>query len=80
VQELVEIPPKVHDLVKIAKSININISEDYLRFFNEMNRFNIEARYPEYKNKMQLIADEEFALHKLTKTKEVLQWLKSLMK
>ncbi len=59
---------------------SIAISEDELRFFNEMNRFNIEAMYPEYKNQIKKVATAEFTEEKLNKTKKVYRWLKSLKK
>jgi HEPN domain-containing protein len=80
VQNLAETPPKVHDLVKLAKMAGLSISDNDLRFLNQMNRFNIEARYPEYKNNIKEIATSKFTLEKLNKTKEIIQWLKSLKK
>lgn len=64
--------------IKLANSVSLPISELDLRFLNLMNRFNIEARYPEYKNSMNQIATMEFTQEKLSKTKEILQWLRSL--
>ena len=78
VQFAAETPPKIHDLIKLANSVSLPISESDLRFLNLMNRFNIEARYPEYKNSMNQIATMEFTQEKLSKTKEILQWLRSL--
>lgn len=80
VQNCLEMPPKIHDLVKLAKSSKLEISEVDLRFLNELNRFNIEGRYPEYKNNLKTIADLEYTSNKLIKTKEILKWLKSLRK
>lgn len=80
VQNCLEMPPKIHDLVKLAKSSKLEISEVDLRFLNELNRFNIEGRYPEYKNNLKAIADLEYTSNKLIKTKEILKWLKSLRK
>lgn len=77
VQFVVETPPKLHDLVKLAKSAKLSFTDDDLRFLNEMNRFNIEARYPEYKNNLKEIATLEFTQKKFIKSKEILQWLKS---
>jgi HEPN domain-containing protein len=72
VQYIEETPPKLHDLVKIAKASSLPISDLDLRFLSEMNRFNIEARYPEYKNNMKLIATMEFTQAKLIKTQEII--------
>jgi HEPN domain-containing protein len=80
VKHLAETPPKIHDLVKLAKVTELDISDLDLRFLNEMNRFNIEARYPEYKKNIKQIATLEFTQEKLIKTKEIIEWLKSLKK
>lgn len=80
VQFVHETPPNIHDLVKLAKAVDLNISENDLRFLNEMNRFNIDARYPEYKNNLKQIATNEFTLIKFNKTKEMVLWLISLKK
>ena len=72
-----EIPPKIHDLVKLTKLSALNVPENDLRFLNELNRFNIEGRYPEYKNNLKKVATNELTLEKLNKTKEILIWLKS---
>jgi HEPN domain-containing protein len=80
VRFIVETPPKVHDLVKLAKVAGLQISELNFLFLNEMNRFNIEARYTEYKNNIKKIATIEFTQEKLLKTKDTIQWLKSLKK
>jgi HEPN domain-containing protein len=45
-------PPKIHDLLKLALKTSINLPESNLRFLDELNKFNIEARYPEYKLEM----------------------------
>ena len=74
-----ETPPKSHDLVKLLKASSIAIPEIDLKFLYDMNRFNIEARYPEYKDSIKQIATMEFTKIKLLKTKEVFIWLKSLM-
>ena len=80
IQNVKEMPPKIHDLVKLAKSANLNVGEDRLFFLDEMNKFNIEARYPDYKSSINKICTKEFTIDKLNKTKELLNWLKFLKK
>ncbi|MBM2815005.1 MAG: hypothetical protein HW421_1767 [Ignavibacteria bacterium] len=80
VQFLNETPPKIHDLVKLANFSQLNLTDIDLRFLLEMNKFNIEASDPDYKEKIKKIATSEFTEQKLLKTKEIILWLKSLMK
>lgn len=73
-----EHPPKIHDLLKLAKFSQLDISDENFRFLNQLNRFNIESRYPEYKNSIKSIANYEFTNDILLRTKELLKCLKSL--
>jgi len=43
-------PPKIHDLLKLAKSTKINFTEEQEMFLSRVTDFNIEARYIDYKN------------------------------
>ena len=42
-------PPKIHNLVKLADLSKIDFSEEDKLFLMEVNEFNLEARYPDYK-------------------------------
>ena len=49
-----EIPPKIHDLSKlavIAKLFDL-MSETQRNFIDDLNPLNVEARYPEYKDEI----------------------------
>ncbi|MBX3043889.1 MAG: HEPN domain-containing protein [Candidatus Kapabacteria bacterium] len=78
IQQCKEHPPKIHDLVKLAKSSQLEVADDNLRFMNQLNRFNIEGRYPEYKNSIKAVANYEFTYEILLKTQELIKCLKSL--
>ena len=45
-----QLPPKTHNLVKLARHTNINMTEEQEIFLDEVNDFNLEARYPQYKS------------------------------
>lgn len=74
------IPPKIHNLLKLAELSNINLSIEQSRFFANLNRCQIEARYIEQKKELYKIATKEFTLDYLEKIKEQYQWLKQLIK
>ena len=80
IQNLGEMPPKIHDLVKLAKSANLDIDEERMIFLDDMNKFNIEARYPDYKSSIKKICTKDFTSKNIIKTKETVNWLKSLRK
>ncbi len=73
------IPPKIHDLIRLADISGIQLDDDKKRFFFLLNKFNLEARYPEYKNEMFRIATKEFTAGKFQEIIEVFQWLRSLI-
>lgn len=49
VKETEEQAPYTHDLVRLAKLTGLGLPEEKLIFLNEINEFNIRARYPEQK-------------------------------
>ena len=75
-----KIPPKVHNLVKLAEISFVDLDEDTKLFFDRVNDFNLEVRYPEYKNEFYKYCTKELANENLTKIKESFQWIKSLLK
>ena len=46
-----KVPPKTHNLVKLAERSYIELTEEKRIFLDEVNDFNLEIRYPDYKNK-----------------------------
>lgn len=74
-----ETPPRTHDLVKLAKFSNVVLSDEQLLFYNKVNDFNIEARYPDEKLGFYRIATKKFAEENLNKIKQEFLWIKSLL-
>lgn len=54
------IPPKIHNLIKILHDTNFSIEDEDLTVIMQINDFNIEGRYPDYKNKLNNICNAEF--------------------
>jgi HEPN domain-containing protein len=44
------IPPKLHDLPTLVLKTKLKLKEEEIDFLREMNQFQIEGRYPDYKN------------------------------
>lgn len=74
------IPPKTHNLLKLAELSKLELTHEQAKFFADVNRFQIEARYAEFKIELYKIATEEFTLNNFNKIKEYYKWLKSLIK
>jgi HEPN domain-containing protein len=73
-----EIPPKTHDLLKLANrgGITDELSEQQLSLLDELSPLQIEARYPEYKARMASVLTEEKTAAILKETEDFLCWVK----
>jgi len=66
-----------HDLVKLVKATNIEISAEILDDLAEINKFNINARYDSYKLAFYKTATKEYTIIWRLKIKKISIWLKS---
>lgn len=73
-------PPWIHNLIRLAENTTLSLSNEQKRFLTEINRFNIEARYPDYKHGFYKLCTKEFTKEYFTKIKEMYKWLLSQMK
>jgi len=73
-----EEPRRIHDLVKLAEQANIEVelSDVQLDLLEELTPFNIEARYPSYKEKMAAKLSPNYCMRLLERTEEFLCWIK----
>ncbi len=71
------IPPKTHNLVKLAENSLLELTDDQRLFLDEVNDFNLEIRYPDYKKAFYLQFTREYATENFNKIKDTYQWLKS---
>jgi len=78
VEKTDEVPPKIHDLKALAKRGDImdELLDNQLDLLEQLNSLQIEARYPQYRNKM----SETLTLEKCKKlyidTELFLCWIK----
>lgn len=72
-----QMPPRIHNLLKLAKKTNLPLDEQLSFFLDEVSDFNMEVRYPEYKKEFQKKCTRAFCEAKFSKIKEHYQWLKS---
>ncbi len=73
-------PPKIHNLVRLAELSKIEIDEDQKFLLDKINDFNIQTRYPDYKLKFYKRCDAEYTNKYLAKIKEFYTWFSSLLK
>ena len=75
-----KIPPKIHNLVRLAELSGVVLDDEQKFFLDKVNDFNIQARYPDYKQEFYKICDAAYAKENLAKIEEFYLWLNSLLK
>jgi HEPN domain-containing protein len=71
------IPTFTHDLQKLLSETSLNAPAEHYDYLSVMNAWNIESRYPDYKNTLSKIATDEYLLSHYKKTKQLREWLLS---
>jgi HEPN domain-containing protein len=69
------IPPKTHNLLFLLSQTTLHLADEQKEFLLEINRFQIEGRYPEQILKLQKATDASFTRTKLNQAKELQIWL-----
>ena len=76
-----KIPPKIHDLLKLAKFGEIYdcLTEEQLSLLEELTPLNIDARYPAFKESIELFLTIERCKKFYDETEAFLCWIKSAL-
>ena len=74
------IPPKLHNLVRLAELCHHELSEEQNLFLDKVNDFNIQTRYPDYKLDFYRLCTKDFAHEYFIKIKDFYYWLLSRLK
>ncbi len=72
-----KIPPKTHNLNKLANFSNLKLSKEQVLFLDEVNDFNLEVRYPEYKREFYKLCTKKFATKYYSQIQEFSKWIRS---
>lgn len=67
-----KVPPRIHNLVRLAELAHIEVNERQLDVLAEMNAFNIEGRYPDT---LATPPSEAEAKEYINRSMEVFEWL-----
>ena len=73
-------PPRIHNLVQLAESADVEMAIERRRFLGELTAYHIQSRYPEEMSKLAATIRREVAEESLKKTEAEVQWLLSLLK
>jgi HEPN domain-containing protein len=66
-----DFPPRTHNLKKLAEEAQYILSEEEAALLLEINEFNLEARYPDYKQEFYKKCTKEFAEGYIGKIKDL---------
>ncbi len=66
-----------HDLQKIASETDIHLESAHFELLSVVNIWNIEARYPDFKNTLKKIATKEYTFLQFERVKSFLEWLEN---
>jgi HEPN domain-containing protein len=69
-----DIPPRIHNLVRLAELAEAAISSKQATFLRSFGMYQMEGRYPD---SVQVTLDVETARGKLALAQEMLEWLKA---
>jgi HEPN domain-containing protein len=69
------VPPRTHNLIFLLSETPISLTEDRSEFLLNLNRFQLEGRYPDYLTKMHDICNEQFTKSILETVTELRSWL-----
>jgi HEPN domain-containing protein len=52
--------PLIHDLVRLQEIVGLNLDEQAVELLDQINEFNIRARYPDYKTEFYKRCDKKY--------------------
>ncbi len=72
------IAPKTHDLIYLARKLNININDKQEELLEIITRFNVNTRYDNYRNEFYNKCTREYTKIQIKNIEEIRNWLKNL--
>lgn len=71
-----EPPMPIHNLLRLAQTAGLMMTDEQRAWLREIDKFNIAARYDDYKQKFYKKATAKFATLWFKRTKELFIWLR----
>jgi HEPN domain-containing protein len=75
-----QLPPKTHNLIKLAENTHITLTEKQRYLLDEINDFNLEVRYPQFKNEFYKKCTKPFTERYFKQIESMKKWLMSQIK
>jgi HEPN domain-containing protein len=74
-----EFPPLTHDLRRICEKAEFEINDNQKITLDSISRFNINARYDDYKQSFYKLCNDSFTTEWIEKIKECRTWIKTML-
>ncbi len=68
-------PPKIHNLIYLIDNIPLKADAAQRAFLEKMNTFQLEGRYPDYKNTRYKMCNKKFTEETLKQANSIQLWL-----
>jgi HEPN domain-containing protein len=75
-QQYMTSPPLIHDLLRLAEKIDLELDEEQKDILDTVTTFNIQARYDDYKLEFYSKCTKDFTQTWIHSIKEFRSWLK----
>ena len=72
-----ELPPRIHNLPRLAETAGIGSGPERVRFLGELSAYYIQSRYPEEIRAAGPTITQELAQQVLGKTEQTIEWVLS---
>lgn len=72
-------PPRTHDLLRLAERVGLDTTDEQKDALDLITTFNINVRYPDYKQIFYNKCDFDYAIKNIEKIKELRIWLLSIV-
>ena len=73
------LPPRIHNLLRLAEVAGIETDQDQVRFLGELSGYYIQSRYPEEIRAEASTMTQELASRVLDKTERTITWVVSIL-
>lgn len=74
-----ELPPRLHQLVRLAERAQVPLNEEQADFLRELSTHYIQSRYPEEIEDISSQVSVQQAQQVVKRTEEVVRWLNSML-
>jgi HEPN domain-containing protein len=76
VQQMGKHAPLIHDLLRIAELSGLSVSDEQSDWLDTITKFNINARYDDYKRAFYALCTAEYTAEWAEKIKQIRLWIK----